>query len=63
MKKLTYKLTPMEKQYDKMLCLCAQAQLQKYYVPVSKGHNEYFTREDLAHDFAQLIGSTVKPLD
>ncbi len=53
----------MDKTLDRILERQAADQLVRYYVPVEAGHNEYFTRLSLASDFADLIGSTVKPLD
>jgi len=53
----------MQQTTDRILELQAADQLLRYYVPVSPGENEYFTRHSLATDFANLINSTVKPLE
>jgi hypothetical protein len=63
MKKLTFNLTEIENSSDRILEIQASNTLLRYYVPVEKGHNEYFTRADLAMEFADLIRSTVKTLD
>ncbi len=63
MRKLTIKLTDIERTQDRILELRSSDNLMRYYVPIEKGHNEYFTRDDLALEFAELIGSTVKKLD
>ena len=55
-------MNTINKTTDRILELQAQDQLLKFYVPVSPGQNEYFTSEQLAIEFATLIGSTIKPL-
>ncbi len=48
---------------DKILEETAILQLPRYYVKVSRGNYEYFTRYSIAKQFAEIIGSEVKPFD
>ncbi len=48
---------------DRILERQLRRQLIRFYVPVDRGLNEYFTRYSRARDFARVIGSTVKSLD
>jgi hypothetical protein len=51
------------KDQDRILELQQSRMLARYYVPIARGLNEYFTRFSLAKEFARVAGSTVKTLD
>ena len=48
---------------DRILEKQNRRQLMRFYVPVVKGENAYFTKYSLAAEFARIIGSKVKSLD
>jgi hypothetical protein len=48
---------------DKILEKQARREFDRYYVPVTTGHNEFFPRYSQARKFAKHIGAEVKPLD
>ncbi len=53
----------MQTTQDKILQKQVRRDFNRFYVPVSAGHFEYFTRYSRAREFAKLIGAQVKPLE